>query len=79
MQFWATVHALDRRNAARQAELETLNTWRNAIAHQDWRVVGPSLQLPQVRAWRDVCRALAKSFDRAVGVHVATLVGTQPW
>jgi len=79
MQFWPNVNALDRRNAGRQKELETLNTWRNAIAHQDWHTIGPSLRLPQVRAWREACHALAKGFDRAVGAHVATLVGAKPW
>lgn len=79
MRFWPSVHAFDRRNAGRQTELDSLNMWRNAIAHQDWSDVGPQLQLPQVRAWRAVCRTLATSFDRAVAAHVAVLVGTSPW
>lgn len=42
MQLWPSVHAVDRRNVRRQMELENLNTWRNAIAHQDWTKVGPT-------------------------------------
>lgn len=79
MQFWPNVNALDRRNHARQAALENLNTWRNAIAHQDWNHVGGVLHLTQVRTWRAACRALAIHFDRSVGVHVGALVGAPPW
>lgn len=79
MTFWPAVNGLDRRNAARQALLEQLNTWRNAIAHQDWGRVGPALRVGNVRAWRSACRSLSWSFDRAVQVHLAALVGTPPW
>jgi hypothetical protein len=79
MQFWPDVNALDVRNGSRQAELEALNAWRNAIAHQDWSKVGPSLHLGTVRGWRSTCRALAKSFDQAVRRHLGTLVGHDPW
>lgn len=79
MEFWRSVTALDRRNPARQAALETLNTWRNAVAHQDWRSVGPTLRLNQVQAWRAACRALAADFDDAVGTYLAGLVGGAPW
>jgi hypothetical protein len=33
--FWREVETADARNAARQRKLETLNAWRNAIAHHD--------------------------------------------
>jgi hypothetical protein len=81
MDFWASVNALDRRNAERQKRLETLATWRNAIAHQDWTKVAnrPELLLRTVQAWRSTCRALATSFDAAVGAHLAGLVGESPW
>src|SRR5690242_4398976 len=36
MTFWPDVHRLDQRHQARQALLEELNAWRNAIAHQDF-------------------------------------------
>lgn len=35
--FWRLVQQRDRRNQARRERLETLNRWRNAIAHQDFR------------------------------------------
>jgi hypothetical protein len=80
MAFWPAVVALNAQNAARQTKLETLNTWRNAVAHQDWsRVGGPTLWLNQVQAWRRTCRALAKQFDTAVGSHLRGLVGRRPW
>lgn len=77
--FWPAVNALDRRNAQRQAALEELNKWRNAIAHQDWSKVGPHLRIGQVRAWRSACRALSSAFDRVVGAQLATLGGAAPW
>jgi hypothetical protein len=79
MVFWPTVTSLDRRNPTRQAALETLNTWRNAVAHQDWSKVGPDLWLSQVQRWRSACRALAQHFDAAVGTYLASLVGVAPW
>jgi hypothetical protein len=79
MPFWPTVHALDLRNAEHQRRLEHLNDWRNAIAHHDWKKVGPALQLRTVQSWRLSCTALAKAFDAAVGHHLAGLVARQPW
>lgn len=79
MNFWPVVNALDLRNPRRQAGLETLNTWRNAIAHQDWSKVGPSLQLGTVQSWRAACQALAGYFDVAVRDHLRVLVGVPPW
>ena len=35
LHFWPAVGVRDRRNAGRQVQLETLNKWRNAIAHGD--------------------------------------------
>ena len=79
MQFWPAVNALDARNAGRQSALDTLNTWRNAIAHQDWTKVRGNLHLREVQAWRSACRALATDFDRAVETHLISLVGASPW
>jgi hypothetical protein len=80
MQFWPAVNALDHRNPGRQQSLETLNKWRNAIAHQDWTNVGnANLRLAQVRHWRSACVALADGFDRAVGTYLGGLVGAPPW
>lgn len=79
MAFWPDVLGLAPRNAAHQTSLEALNTWRNAVAHQDWSKVGPDLRLSQARAWRRTCGTLARQFDTAVGNHLGGLVGTRPW
>ena len=80
MDFWSAVKALDARNQRRQDALQDLNEWRNAIAHQDWAKVGgsPTFRLRTVRVWRSTCRALARSFDRAVRAHLTTMVGRSP-
>lgn len=80
LEFWDEVRAHDRRNEARRADLETMNTWRNAIAHHDFAALGTStLHLNTVRAWRRGCGALANSFDAVLGGHLATLLGAAPW
>lgn len=79
MEFWKQVGAIDGRKEARHKHLEALNTWRNAIAHQDWKRVGPNLQLGAVRSFRAACNGLARSFDRAVGDHLRGMVGSSPW
>ena len=79
MLFWPAVNALDVRNAARQKRLEELNDWRNAIAHHDWKRVGPALQLRTAQSFRWNCTALANAFDAAVGRYLARLVARQPW
>jgi len=81
MNFWPQVHALDARNAGRQASLDLLAKWRNAIAHQDWSAVGndPTLHLKYVQIWRRACNNLAKSFSEAVRRHLEALVGRSPW
>jgi hypothetical protein len=89
--FWDDVYAADARNRARRKRLDTLNMWRNAIAHQDFtpKKVDKvwfnfsggtgALRLGEVRAWRFACAGLATSFDRVVGAHLAKLLGSAPW
>ncbi|HKY34908.1 MAG TPA: hypothetical protein VJN18_03110 [Polyangiaceae bacterium] len=82
MSFWNDVGLVDRRKGQRLAALDSLNDWRNAIAHQDWSGVpnqNPALQLRQVNAWQAACAGLATSFDTAVGQHLAGMVGQPPW
>jgi hypothetical protein len=83
IQFWPEVRALDNRNQARQALLERLNQWRNAIAHQDFDPADlggrTTLTLAQVRQWRRACVALAPAFDEAMRTHIQALTGTDPW
>ena len=59
--LWDEIYKLDNSNKARNALLETLNKWRNAIVHQ---TLDPSkfggtsmLRLNEVRRWRVACDA----------------------
>jgi hypothetical protein len=81
--FWPTVDAFDVRNVSRRAQLDLLNNWRNAIAHQDFdpaRLGGTTkLHLAQVRRWRGACHRLAQSFDEVMRLHLLGLILTSPW
>jgi len=82
--FWTTVEEADARNAARRRKLETLNAWRNAIAHHDIDTRRPDLRPREVtlaacNSWRGALSGLAESFDRVLADHLATLVGARPW
>ncbi len=77
--FWDEVDKLDASYNSRRAELERLNKWRNAIAHQDFGEVGSQgLRLAQVRRWRANCNVLATAFDRVLGRRLRALVGSTP-
>ena len=81
--FWPEVKALDRRNDRRQAYLERMNTWRNAIAHQDFDPTnlggGTTLRLAEVQQWHFSCDSMARAFDEVMRVYLSTIVGTFPW
>jgi hypothetical protein len=84
LEFWTVVDAVDARNAARRRKLETLNAWRNAIAHHDIDSRRGDLHPREVtlaacRTWRDALNGLAESFDQALAGHLATLLGARPW
>lgn len=83
LDFWGEVRALDSRGARRQAQLDVLNLWRNAIAHQDFdpaRLGGQiTVQLRTVRAWRSVCHGLARTFDRVMRERLRRMTGNNPW
>lgn len=83
IKFWDDVLRHDLQNAARQKELELLNEWRNAIAHQDF---DPSklgrirtLRLSHVTQWRQVCDVLAVEFDEVLRNHIHSITGISPW
>jgi hypothetical protein len=87
LDLWAAAQAHDVRTAVRRRRLQQLNTWRNAIAHQDF-VFSPEEQtlladtvvtLPWARRWRRSCGALATTFDRVAAEHVASITGALPW
>jgi hypothetical protein len=87
LDVWDAAQVHDVRTAVRRQRLQQLNTWRNAIAHQDF-VFSPQQQtllantvvtLPWARRWRRSCGALAATFDRVAAEHVASITGTSPW
>jgi hypothetical protein len=80
--FWDEVVRLTARNEDRRDLLQELNTWRNAIAHQDLdpAVLGMTiLRVRKVRRWRAACDRLATSFDEVVRSHLQALNGVSPW
>jgi hypothetical protein len=83
MNFWDEVDQSHPKTIERRKELDGLNKWRNAIAHQNFEEVSPgeapNLTLQQVRRWRSVCGRLARSFDEAMRAHLQALTGRPPW
>jgi hypothetical protein len=80
--FWTVVDADHALNQNRRRALEELNTWRNAIAHQDFNPVqlgGVTLRLRRVQGWRSACEGLARSFDNVMFARLQTLTGQAPW
>lgn len=83
IELWPALKKHDAGNALRQKSLETLNVWRNAIAHQDFdpaklnhRV---TVRLSDVRRWRKACEGLAVELDAVVGAYVGIILGVNPW
>src|SRR5207247_83433 len=74
--FYDVLKALDRRNANRLTNLEDLNKWRNAVAHQDFTQVGGSaLRLQLVRKWFNSCDKLTQEFDISMRDHLKSIIG----
>jgi len=81
--LWAEMdHYVPRSNVWR-SQLDVLNVWRNAIAHQDFNPAkiggATNLRLAQVRRWRVACRGLARGLDEVMRRHLQTLTGAPPW
>jgi len=87
LDVWAVARLRDRRTDGRLARLRQLNTWRNAIGHQDFGfsseqqslLAGTDITLVWARRWRDACTGLARTLDVVVGQHVHTVAGVAPW
>lgn len=79
--FWPEVHAHDPSTLGMMKHLESLNDWRNAIAHQDFANVGgnSALQLQMVKKWRKACHKLATVFDTVMQSYLHRLSGVAPW
>jgi hypothetical protein len=82
-ELWPDVKALSGVNVGRRQLLEELNTWRNAIAHQDFSTLSlsgrSSLRVAKVRQWRAACEGLASAFDVVSGDYLRRLTGVRPW
>jgi hypothetical protein len=84
LSFWPAVDADHPRNPQRRTALESLNRWRNAIAHNTfapdmYRGSRPSLHLSEVQDWRRACDGLARSFDTILRAHLLAATGAAPW
>ena len=81
--FWRRVDAVAVGNDRRRLMLDALNSWRNAIAHQDFdpaRLGGTTiLRLRTVTQWRRSCHILARSMDVVLRAYVLSVRGTAPW
>jgi hypothetical protein len=84
LSFWPLVNAHRPRNPQRQALLEELNAWRNAIAHQDFtpamlRAGQTTLRLERVQRWRKACGVLARSFEEVMHTWILGKTRVAPW
>lgn len=83
VKVWLELRQLGTRGQTHHRELEMLNHWRNAIAHQDFR--NPELrgrttiQRTQLRRWRSACNRLAVDIDKVMHAYLSSLTGTPPW
>jgi hypothetical protein len=82
--FWSKVDAVNAGNRQRRQILDLMNSWRNAIAHQDFTdltALGGStvLRLKTVRRWRRTCRRLAQGIDLVMRTHIQAVTGVFPW
>jgi hypothetical protein len=87
LDIWAATKAVYKSTSTRRSRLDQLNTWRNAIAHQDFifsqqqqtLLSGTSVTLRWARTWRSSCNGLTQTFDRVVADHLASITGQRPW
>lgn len=81
--LWDSLKAYDPASTGWKDDLESLNDWRNAIAHQDFsspKLAGATiLRLAEVRKWRISCDRLAAALDEVLRRHLQMLMGTSPW
>ena len=82
--FWGLLDSHSSATSSQKRDLELLNEWRNAIAHQDFAshmIRNGKVYLPvkQIRTWRRSCESLAKSFEKILGPLITLRTGTTPW
>ena len=80
--IWRDGRSLDPQTQMRQNMLEDLNSWRNAIAHDDFThpaVAGKTMTLHQVTDYHRACNRLAVTFDAVMRTQLNQLLGSWPW
>ncbi len=83
IKFWSELIAFDTQANDWQSQIELLNEWRNAIAHQDF--TSPNLngiinlRIAKVREWRATCDRLAQAMDEVLRMHLSGLTKSMPW
>jgi hypothetical protein len=81
--LWTALREKDANSIRWRADLELLNEWRNAIAHQDFtssRLGGIIiLRLERVRRWRASCHRLARAIDEVMHQHLLEATKAPPW
>ncbi len=83
LELWGALTKHDPRVANDRGALESLNVWRNAIAHQDLdptRLGGrTSLSIATARRWRTSCDRISRALDAVVRTHLVWLGVRRPW
>ena len=87
LRIWDALLARDVRAKGWRVELEQLNLWRNAIAHQDLSTASQldlgggrvHLRRADVLRWRRACGRLAALMDAVLAEYTQGLVGAAPW
>ncbi len=83
LDWWDAIDRAESLGPTMRRELDTLNNWRNAIAHNDFdpRRLGGTIRLmfSTVRGWRRVCNQLARLFDQVLADHLTTVTGLRAW
>ena len=81
--FWPALRLATPEATLMHQQLEALNDWRNAIAHQDFdpdKLGGTVvLRLNRVRQWRSLLNRMARVMDAMLARHLQTLLGVCPW
>jgi hypothetical protein len=83
VRLWPELRQLGSRSKVHHEALATLNHWRNAIAHQDFR--NPELrgrttiQRTETRRWRTACNQLAVDMDKVMHAYLSRITGAPPW
>ncbi|HEY7424049.1 MAG TPA: hypothetical protein VH682_07420 [Gemmataceae bacterium] len=81
--LWDRLQTYDAASEDWKRDLDLLNEWRNAIAHQEFtspKLGGiMKLRLAWVRQWRASCGHLARAMDEVMRRHLQFLTSVSPW